>query len=1182
MNIIRNLIKGQFLRSIITVIIVLVAGCVYSAEPKILYKADFESGKTDGWSSADKDSVLSASNNTTSQDSKYSIQVSGNEKSIGMAKYGLNIKSTPNTYLEFDWRSDSQDPLKYIAFALILKDFKKPLWLWCDKGNAVENPVRGVWHHAKIQLSEFKDLNQMRTMEDGDIITGFFIHQIQLSGIAHSIAIDNIKIIDGEASGFTSTSSWTNGKSSMSKDNSPEMPVTKNSFPLICIAACAEKPVIDGKIDDPCWRQAASLCLVPNFSGGNLTENTRFMITYDSQNIYIAAEVQQSFLDPVLNLLSKVKCTVKERDGGVYMDDSIEIFLLPENDNYYQIAVNMDGTIFDAKGKEQQWNSHAIVATQKGEKTWTVEVAVPLSDFNLKNIDGVKFRANFYRNNPAKNESGAWSPTGKSFHTVEAFGSALFTGSSAPVIMQKSFTLKSGSASTLIAASASEKLRILGGEKEITIQPSDKNDLTINEKPDKDGIGQISVVSENGQKIFRTPAVPLNAGIVKTEYEITSPGNKIDLYVNGEKAFSGDNEIKGFCNLGNKKNTVALKISGPPAQVTGSVSFNGITSGLNEWIASNKEFANWNSTEINDSAWQDFNGVKKHGDLYLRCTIVKGASAFAPQLDKDTLFVTEGSTWGNKIRIANPQDFPLRNYKIHLELPKGLQIPIYEPGQKGWTRYANKMSIIEKSDTSEYIFSFDKPVPKLAYNFGYNNIHFMLDAKTKANSELKGRCYISASGFKEVPYEFKIKTLPELKGVQPQNIAISLWTSGRIESYSNDEMKLILPAFKSMGVNSTGTNLIQFQNIGQTPEKGIAELKILNESIKKQNIVSIYTFYGNIDTYFLKDIVNKDPESKLVNNMYKHRAWQGLMCPIAFMKSEDVKARIESLSAFHDRILYDIESGIGSSCLCANCREQFAKENNLASIPTEEAILKKLKKEWVKHQIKVNYDVYNYAINIARKVNLAIKTDIYSAYQLDNADDKYGMDWGLYKNIVALPYAGYSESARVILDTRNVLGKRPMVTGLILNTNLFEYKYDNQNIKARLFSQLINGGFGGIILWSWEELNGAGMAAVADFSRGAAAYESFLKEKLEIPADNLIKGLDKEYGRVYKDGDNYLYVLINNTMNQKNVSIAVPVGIDTPVVYDFYRDKVYENVKDASFLIPPNDVLIINVKNKSK
>lgn len=1182
MGIIRNLINFPWLRSITTIIIVLMAGCVFSAEPKILYQADFESGKTDGWNSADKNSVLSVSNNTASQDSKFSIQASGNVKSIGMAKYGLNIKSTPNTYLEFDWRSDSQEPLKYIAFALILKDFKKPLWLWCNKGNAVENPVRGVWHHGKIPLSGFKDLSQMRTIEDGDIITGIFIHQIQMSGIPHSIAIDNIKIIDGESSGFTSTSSWTNGKSSMSKDNSPEMPVTENSLPLINIAACAEKPVIDGKIDDPCWKQAASLCLLPNFSGENFTENTCFMITYDSRNIYIAAEVQQSFLDPVLNLLSRVKCTAKDRDGGVYMDDSIEIFLMPENDNYYQMAVNMDGTIFDSKGKEQQWNSHAIVATQKGERTWTVEVAVPLSDFNLKTIDGTKFRANFYRNNPAKNESGAWSPTGKSFHTVDAFGSVLFAGSSAPVILQKSFTLKSGSASNLIAASAAEKLRILGGEKEITIQPSDKNNFTINEMADKDGIGQISVISENGQKIFRTPAVPLNAGIVKTEYVISCPGNKIDLYVNGEKTSSGDNEIKGVCNLTNKKNTVALKISGSPAEVTGSVSFNGITSGLNEWIATGNELANWNSTEINDSAWQDFNGVKKQGDLYLRFTIVKGVSAFAPQLDKDTLFVTEGSTWGNKIRIANPQDFPLRNYKIHLELPKGLQIPIYEPEKKGWTRYASKMSIIEKSDTNEYVFSFDKPVPKLAYNFGYNNIHFMLDAKTKANPGLKGRGYISASGLKEVPYEFKIKTLKALKGVQPQNIAIQLWTTGRVESYSNDEMKLILPAFKSLGVNSSGTSFAYFQNIGQTPERGIAELKILNESIKKQNIVSVYTFYGNMDTYFLKDIVSKNPESKLVNNIYKQGTWKVQMCPITFMKSEEVKARMESLSSFHDRILYDLESGIGSSCLCGNCREQFAKENNLASVPTEEAIFKKLKKEWVKHQIKVNYDIYNYAINIARKVNPAIKTDIYSAYQLDNADDKYGMDWDLYKNIVDLPHAGYSESAKIILDTRNVLGKRPMVAGLILNTNLFEYKYDNQNIKARLFIQLINSGFGGIILWSWEELNGVGMTAVADFSCGVAAYESLLKEKLEIPADNLIKGLDKEYGRVYKDGDNYLYVLINNTMNKKNVSIAMPAGIDTPVVYDFYRDKIYNNIKDASFVIPPDDVLIINVKNTSK
>lgn len=111
----------------------------------------------------------------------------------------------------------------------------------------------------------------------------------------------------------------------------------------------AERPVIDGRLDDPAWRAA------PVQTGferlGLLSERqvipdeaqTLFRVLYDDAGIYLGIECREPHLDQL---------TVRaadRHDAAMWSDDDVELFIDPVGDRseYYQFAVNSAGTQVD-------------------------------------------------------------------------------------------------------------------------------------------------------------------------------------------------------------------------------------------------------------------------------------------------------------------------------------------------------------------------------------------------------------------------------------------------------------------------------------------------------------------------------------------------------------------------------------------------------------------------------------------------------------------------------------------------------------------------------------------------------------------------------------------------------------------------------------------------------------------
>lgn len=203
-----------------------------------------------------------------------------------------------------------------------------------------------------------------------------------------------------------------------------------------------QAPVIDGDIQDACWKEAYVLddfeLTVGDHSLGSLIFQpgkkakiqTRAMVLYDDRYLYIAFECMEPDMEGIRSE------TVKHDDENIVFDDRIEIFLDPDHDhiNILNFKVNVDGTTLEQPYSRPiqygwnyvtgdiTWNTEWRARTLKYSDRWTGEVAIALDGvFNKPVSEGFTCGFNIcrdrhaekYFNKPQKieypHECSAWS-----------------------------------------------------------------------------------------------------------------------------------------------------------------------------------------------------------------------------------------------------------------------------------------------------------------------------------------------------------------------------------------------------------------------------------------------------------------------------------------------------------------------------------------------------------------------------------------------------------------------------------------------------------------------------------------------------------------------------------------------------------------------------------------------------
>jgi hypothetical protein len=194
----------------------------------------------------------------------------------------------------------------------------------------------------------------------------------------------------------TGASVSTNSDSSKSSTKKVEIPADRLT-PIKVPKTVA--PVIDGKLDDEIWKQAAVFKdFYQTYPGDNIAPSkpTEVYMTYDEKHLYIAFKC--------FDERDKIRATVAKRDS-VFGEDNVRIWLDTYDDQrrayvlgFNPLGVQQDGIYTEGQGADF---SVDIVMDSKGvieEWGWAVEVAIPFKSLRYTAGKGKSWGFNVARN----------------------------------------------------------------------------------------------------------------------------------------------------------------------------------------------------------------------------------------------------------------------------------------------------------------------------------------------------------------------------------------------------------------------------------------------------------------------------------------------------------------------------------------------------------------------------------------------------------------------------------------------------------------------------------------------------------------------------------------------------------------------------------------------------------------
>jgi len=142
------------------------------------------------------------------------------------------------------------------------------------------------------------------------------------------------------------------------------------------VTAATGAITVDGVLDEKAWTKACAMTDFVLGPSGKPEVQSRVLVTYDKDNLYVAVINEEPDT-------AQLKADAVERDGNVWSDDSVEIYIDSTNaksgtSGYKGFFVNVKNTQYDRtedEGWDPEWKSGVSVIEGKA---WIVEVALPL------------------------------------------------------------------------------------------------------------------------------------------------------------------------------------------------------------------------------------------------------------------------------------------------------------------------------------------------------------------------------------------------------------------------------------------------------------------------------------------------------------------------------------------------------------------------------------------------------------------------------------------------------------------------------------------------------------------------------------------------------------------------------------------------------------------------------------
>ena len=160
-----------------------------------------------------------------------------------------------------------------------------------------------------------------------------------------------------------------------------------------CARPAKVAPVMDGKIDDPCWKNVPEFTSTyeyfkPNPGPGKLKNSIR--IVYTEQGLYMG-------IIHYTDNPKEIRATITDRDNSsLWTDDCTEIYIDADAQaiGWRKFVINPIGTILDAWRIDaavlrEDWTADGMeIKTLITNNSWNVEAFFPWSVFNKKAVPG--------------------------------------------------------------------------------------------------------------------------------------------------------------------------------------------------------------------------------------------------------------------------------------------------------------------------------------------------------------------------------------------------------------------------------------------------------------------------------------------------------------------------------------------------------------------------------------------------------------------------------------------------------------------------------------------------------------------------------------------------------------------------------------------------------------------------
>ena len=176
--------------------------------------------------------------------------------------------------------------------------------------------------------------------------------------------------------------------------------------------AAKPAPVLDGRDDDPAWRQAPVIEAFRQFhpaENGDPSFRTEARVAYDARNLYVMVRAYDPHPDSILPLLSRRDVRTNSDQIKVVIDayrdrrTGIQLMVNPA-------GVKRDASIYNDVGEDMSWDGVWDVAVAIDSAGWLAEFRIPFSQLRFSPEEQQTFGFGIWRDIARRNERVAWPP----------------------------------------------------------------------------------------------------------------------------------------------------------------------------------------------------------------------------------------------------------------------------------------------------------------------------------------------------------------------------------------------------------------------------------------------------------------------------------------------------------------------------------------------------------------------------------------------------------------------------------------------------------------------------------------------------------------------------------------------------------------------------------------------------